>query len=413
MTQPASPPASPDPQHDRPRWAQGSPSGRAPELAIYDDANLTNFTYTLHVRAILGGLAFNRSASWATTVETLPTDLPDMTFHGRHGGGHEALLQPDGMSVALRLMDGRVSAMLAARTPDALEGKVRELRDVFPVAVPDPDAPQVPVTFWSLSPNGPIGRSRRIDVPPWPGIEANYAAMTRRALAPLMQDFTPGVGGQLLLWHGPPGTGKTYALRALGWEWRRWCSMHYITDPETFFGQHAAYMLDVLLTDLDEPDPVVAEVDPDDPDAPERPRPDPRAEGGRWRLLVLEDTGELMTADARERSGQGLSRLLNVVDGLIGQGLRILVLVTTNEEIRRLHPAIARPGRAASRVEFPALPVTDATEWLVERGLDEEDARTAVIAGGRNTVPLSDLFAVLDERETGVEREPQPAGFAA
>ena len=41
-----------------------------------------------------------------------------------------------------------------------------------------------------------------------------------------------------------------------------------------------------------------------------------------------EDTGELLSADARERSGQGLSRFLNVVDGLIGQGLRVLVLVT-------------------------------------------------------------------------------------
>lgn len=413
MNRPASPSPAIDPPDGRPRWAQGTPSGLAPELAMHDDVNLTNFTYTLHVRAILGGLAFNRSASWATTAEALPADLPDLTFHGRHGGGQEALLQPDGMSVALRLMDGRITASLAARAPDALEGKVRELRDLFPAAVADPEAPQVPVTFWSLGPMGPVGRSRSIAVPSWPAISANYAQMTRGMLDPLMRDFVPGVGGQLLLWHGPPGTGKTYALRALGWEWRRWCSMHYITDPETFFGQHAAYMLDVLLTDADEPDPAVADFDPDDPDAPERPRPDPRAADGRWRLLVLEDTGELMSSDARERSGQGLSRLLNVVDGLIGQGLRILVLVTTNEEVRRLHPAIARSGRAAARVEFPPLPVHEATRWLLGRGLGDEDARMAVARVGHNTVPLSDLFAVLDERETSVEREPQPAGFTA
>src|SRR4029079_17108538 len=74
-----------------------------------------------------------------------------------------------------------------------------------------------------------------------------------------------------------------------------------------------------------------------------------------WRLLVLEDTGELLTPDAKSVIGQGLSRFLNVVDGLLGQGLRVLVLVTTNEEIQTLHPAVARPGRAAANVEFGTL----------------------------------------------------------
>ena len=40
-----------------------------------------------------------------------------------------------------------------------------------------------------------------------------------------------------------------------------------------------------------------------------------------WRLLVLEDAGELMAASARAEVGQGLSRLLNLTDGLLGQGV--------------------------------------------------------------------------------------------
>src|SRR5438046_8444628 len=89
-----------------------------------------------------------------------------------------------------------------------------------------------------------------------------------------------------------------------------------------------------------------------------------------WRLLVLEDTGELLTPDAKSIIGQGLSRFLNVVDGLIGQGLRVLVLVTTNEELRRLHPAVARPGRCAANIEFTALPADEAAAWLGGRGTD-------------------------------------------
>ena len=71
-----------------------------------------------------------------------------------------------------------------------------------------------------------------------------------------------------------------------------------------------------------------------------------------WRLLILEDTGELLALDARYQTGQGLSRLLNVVDGLIGQGLRVVVLVTTNEPLRHDPPGglPAGPVRRSGRV---------------------------------------------------------------
>jgi hypothetical protein len=106
--------------------------------------------------------------------------------------------------------------------------------------------------------------------------------------------------------------------------------------------------------------------------------PTPRRKG--WRLLVLEDTGELLQPDAKAIIGQGLSRFLNVADGLIGQGLRVLVLVTTNEEIRKLHPAVARPGRSAANVLFEALAPDEASAWLARHGLYGEERTPASIA---------------------------------
>jgi hypothetical protein len=127
---------------------------------------------------------------------------------------------------------------------------------------------------------------------------------------------------------------------------------------------------------------------------------DDEEEGGgskAWRVLLLEDTGELLSADARARMGQGLSRFLNVVDGLIGQGLRVLVLVTTNEEIRALHPAVARPGRAAANVEFVPLQPAEASAWLEHQGLD---------SAAREPVTLAELYARL-ARARGEDAPPE------
>ncbi len=115
---------------------------------------------------------------------------------------------------------------------------------------------------------------------------------------------------------------------------------------------------------------------------------------------MLEDTGELLTPDARSVIGQGLSRFLNVVDGLIGQGLRVLVLVTTNEEIRALHPAVARPGRAAANVEFRPVPANEANAWLEAHGSAERVTEPTTLAS---------LYAILEGIEPGTARP--VAGF--
>jgi hypothetical protein len=123
--------------------------------------------------------------------------------------------------------------------------------------------------------------------------------------------------------------------------------------------------------------------------------------GKAWRVLILEDTGELLTADARMVIGQGLSRFLNVVDGLIGQGLRVLVLVTTNEPIRKLHPAVARPGRCAANIEFEALTKDEASSWLEAHGHSADHGGSATLA---------QLYARLEGRPAGESLE--PVGFA-
>ncbi len=319
-----------------------------PRVPVTDDLDVDAIAYLeFSARVLAEGIAHTDMRRWPTTTATLEAVLPHAIVTARWREHETALLELDGTFGSdciayVWVGDGGVLVRVAARDLPVVEQAERWLREQFPERGATDDR-TVPVSFWSLS--GPRGYaiSRNVAVAPWSDIRVNYPAGVHAALDELVgMSFEASDGGKLVLWHGEPGTGKTHALRALAWEWRSWCELHYVTDPEQLFGGRASYLMDVLLSE------------PDDAE--------------KWRLLVLEDTGELLAADAKERTGQGLSRLLNVVDGIIGQGLRLLLLVTTNEPLTRLHPAVARPGRCAAKIEFLPFGPGEAGAWLAEHG---------------------------------------------
>lgn len=143
----------------------------------------------------------------------------------------------------------------------------------------------------------------------------------------------------LVLLHGKPGTGKTTYIRYLANKYK---------------SQRMIYIPNDLISIITGPDFISSMIKYSNS------------------VLILEDC-ETVLKERIESEGMhiGVSNILNMTDGLLGDCLKMKIIATFNSDVKKIDDALRRPGRLICEYEFEFLQQEKAKKLLTKLGKGE------------------------------------------
>jgi hypothetical protein len=117
-------------------------------------------------------------------------------------------------------------------------------------------------------------------------------------------------------------------------------------------------------------------------------------------ILIIEDAEQVIGDRKGKSSSAGVSNLLNLTDGILGDCLNIQVIATCNIPRERIDPALLRKGRLIGEHRFDKLKLTE-TNILLQH----------LNKGVTSKVPLTlaDIYNI--DTESYRDPDPEPIGF--